>query len=62
MSPKPSGSPQVVGGVKKIACKWYNENSCPHGQDHMDTSGTTLFKHVCMYCYKILKKIMYIQN
>ena len=56
MSPKPSGSPQVAGGTKKIVGKWFNENSRPHTQDHLDPTGTTLFKHVCMYCFKVLKR------
>ena len=56
MSPRPPNSPQIAGGTKKIVCKWYNENSCPHNQDHYDTTGTTLFKHVCMHCFKNLKR------
>ena len=44
------------GTIKKIACKWYNEGTCPHSANHLDTSGTTLFKHVCLYCFKTLKR------
>ena len=56
MSPRPQNLPQIAGGTKKIVCKWYNENSCPHTQDHLDTTGTTMFKHVCMFCFKTLKR------
>ena len=53
----PRGPPAAGNGtIKKIACKWYNEGTCPHSADHLDTSGTTLFKHVCLYCFKTLKR------
>ena len=55
MSPKNTGSPQITGGPKKIVCCWYNEASCPHSQEHLDSTGTTLFRHICMYCHKYLK-------
>ena len=56
MSPRNTGSPQVTGGPKKIVCRWYNEGSCPHAQEHMDSTGTALFCHICMYCHKYLKR------
>ena len=56
MSPRNTGSPQVTGGPKKIVCHWYNEGTCPHTQEHMDSTGTTLFCHICMYCHKDLKR------
>ena len=55
MSPKPSGN-QPSSGTRKMVCRWYNEGSCPHSQDHTDTTGLTLFKHVCAYCFKFLKR------
>ena len=56
LSPKNTGSPQTGGGPKKIVCRWYNEGSCPHSQEHLDCTGTTLFRHICMYCHKYLKR------
>ena len=56
MSPQNTGSPQITGGPKKIVCRWYNEGSCPHSQEHLDSTGTTLFRHICMYCHKYLKR------
>ena len=44
------------GSIKKIACKWFNERTCPHSADHLDTTGSTLFRHVCLYCFKVLKQ------
>ena len=55
MSPK-SSSTQLSSGVKKVVCRWYIDGSCPHSQDHTDTTGLTLFKHVCAYCFKFLKR------
>ena len=53
MSPKPAN---VASNSKKVVCKWFNEGTCPHAQDHLDTTGTTLFRHVCLYCFKFLKR------
>ena len=44
------------GSIKKIACKWYNDGTCPHSADHLDAAGVTLFKHSCLYCFKVLKR------
>ena len=56
MSPHPSSVTPGNGSIKKIACKWYNKTTCPHSADHLDTTGTTLFRHVCLYCFKMLKR------
>ena len=40
--------------VRKTVCKYYNSNKCTHKGDHQ-TSGR-LFRHVCSYCFKALKK------
>ena len=55
MSPRTSQTQPAVA-PKRIVCRWYNEGTCPHTQDHGDTSGATLFRHVCMFCYKTLKR------
>ena len=55
MSPRTSQT-QPAAAPKRIVCRWYNEGTCPHTQDHGDTSGATLFRHVCMFCYKTLKR------
>ena len=55
MSPKVQ-PPQPLSSVKKIVCRWYNEGTCPHTQDHSDATGTTSFQHICMYCFKQLKR------
>ena len=36
------------GSIKKIACKWYNEGTCPQSSDHLDTNGSTL-SVMCAY-------------
>ena len=56
MSSRPSSATPGNGSVKKITCKWHNEGTCPHTADHLDTTGTTLFRHVCLYCFKTLKR------
>ena len=56
MSPRATHSPQVATTVKKVVCKWFNEGTCPHQQDHMDSTGTTQFRHICMFCFKFLKR------
>ena len=56
MSPLLAPSTPSNGSIKKIACKWFNEGTCPHSGDHLDTTGTTLFRHVCLYCFKTLKR------
>ena len=56
MSPKSSTVAQPTLGVRKVVCYWYNDLSCPHSQDHMDSTGMTLFKHVCGYCFKFLER------
>ena len=55
MSPRATHCPQVTTTVKKVVCKWFNEGTCPHQQDHMDSTGTTQFRHICMFC-KFLKR------
>ena len=47
--PKPTQQPPPMG--KRVVCKWYNEGSCPHQQDHTDTNGLMTFRHICMYCF-----------
>ena len=54
MSPCPPSATLGNGSIKKIACKWYNERTCPHSADHLDITGT-LYRHVCLYCFKMLK-------
>ena len=56
MSPRPSTPTPGNGSLKKIVCKWYNEGTCPHSGDHLDSSGTMVFCHVCLYCYRTLKR------
>ena len=56
MSPRPSPATPGNGSIKKITCKWYNEGTCPYSADHLDTAGTTLFRHMCLYCFKKLKR------
>ena len=56
MSPRATHSSQVATTVKKVVCKWFNEGTCPHQQDHMDSTGTTQFRHICMFCFKFLKR------
>ena len=46
---KPTSNP------KRVVYKWFSEGTCPHTQDHADSSGTTFFRHVCLYCFKNLK-------
>ena len=56
MSPKvPPQSVQPTNN-KRIVCKWFNEGSCPHSSDHVDSTGVTTFRHVCMFCFKQLKR------
>ena len=56
MSPKHVPQTQPSGNMKRIVCKWYNEGSCPHSADHLDNTGATMFRHVCMYCFCQLKR------
>ena len=56
MPPRATHSPQVATTVKKVICKWFNDGTCPHNQDHMDSTGTTQFRHLCMSCFKLLKR------
>ena len=56
MSPKHAPQTQTSGNMKRIVCKWYNEGSCPHSADHLDSTGVTMFQHVCMYCFRQLKR------
>ena len=56
MSPRIQQTTPGNGSIKKIACKWFNEGTCPHSADHLDITGTTLFRHVCLYCFKTLKR------
>ena len=53
LSPKPVQQTSPMG--KCVVCKWYNEGSCPHQQDHTDTVGLTKLGHICMYCFRQLK-------
>ena len=56
MSPRATHSPQIATNAKKVVCKWFNEGTCPHNQDHTDSTGTTQFRHICMFCFKFLKR------
>ena len=56
MSPRTGMNTQTRASNKRVVCKWYNEGSCPHPQDHLDSSGLTTFRHICMYCFKNLKR------
>ena len=49
-------SSKAATNVKKVVCKRFNEGTCPHQQDHMDSTGTTQFRHICMFCFKFLKR------
>ena len=53
LSPKPTQQPPPMG--KRVVCKWYNEGSCPHQQDHTEPTGVTTFRYICMYCFRQLK-------
>ena len=46
MSPRPTNPTSHTVTSKKVVCKWYNEGKFPHVQDHLDTTGTTLFRHI----------------
>ena len=48
MSPGSSTIAQTTAGIRKVVCRWYNDGSFPHTQDIMDTTGMTLFEHVCV--------------
>ena len=41
--------------ARKQVCRYYNFNKCTHEGDHQTATGK-LFRHVCSYCYKTLKK------
>ena len=57
MSPRPGTPAQNNGGsTRRIVCKWFNAGSCPHSGDHMDATGVTTFRHICMFCYRNLKR------
>ena len=56
LSPRLGTPAQNNGSTRKIVCKWFNEDSCPHSRDHMDAAGVTMFRHICMYCYRNLKR------
>ena len=57
MSPRPGTPAQNNGGsTRRIVCKWFNEGSCPHSGNHMDATGVTTFRHICMFCYRNLKR------
>ena len=57
MSPRPGTPAQNNGGsTRRIVCKWFNEGSCPHTGDHTDVAGGTTFRHICMFCYRNLKR------
>ena len=43
MSPKTGPQAAQSGNMKHIVCKWYNEGSCPHSSDHLDSTGVTAF-------------------
>ena len=49
-------STQPLTTMKRIMCRWYNEGTCPHTQDHVDATGTTSFRHICMHCFKHLRR------
>ena len=40
LSPKTASVNQLPTS-KRVVCKWFNEGTCPHTQDHADSSGTT---------------------
>ena len=56
MSARPTNPASHKVTSKKVICKWFNEGTCPHVQDHLDTTGTTLFRHICLYCFKFLNR------
>ena len=56
MLPRPSTPTPGNGSLKKTVCKWYNEGTCPHSGDHFDSAGSTMFRHICLYCYRTLKR------
>ena len=56
MSPRPSTPTPSNGSLKKTVCKWYNEGTCPHSGDHLDSVGSTMFCHICLNCYCTLKR------
>ena len=56
MSPRPVTSVQNNNASKRIVCKWFNEGSCRHNSDYLDSTGGTLFRHICMYCFRVLKR------
>ena len=57
MSSRPGTPAQNNGGsTRRIVCKWFNEGSCPYSGDHMDATGVTTFRHICMFCYRNLKR------
>ena len=43
MSHKTGPQAAQSGNMKHIVCKWYNEGSCPHSSDHLDSTGATTF-------------------
>ena len=53
MSPRPSTPTPGNGSLKKTVCKWYND---PHSGHHLDSSGTMMYRQVCLYCYCTLKR------
>ena len=56
MSPRPGTPAQNSGSSKRIVCKWLNEGSCPHSNDHRDAAGVTMFRHIYMYYFRNLKR------
>ena len=55
MPPCTTSATPSNGSIKKITCKSFNEGICPDSSDHRDTTGSTLFRHMCLYCFKTLK-------
>ena len=55
LSPRPAQNNQLPS-LKRVVCCWFNEGTCPHSQDHNDSSGATTFRHICSYCFKMLKR------
>ena len=55
LSPRPSQNNKLPT-QKRIVCRWFNVGMCPHSQDHNDSSGAMTFRHICSYCFRVLKR------
>ena len=54
LSPKTT-QPHPLPNTKHVVCRWFNEGTCPHLQDHNDSSETTTFRQICSHCFRVLK-------